>query len=257
MRWYAGRMRLRVSTSVAPLALALASGCTPEAWTEVRVREPAAASVEIDTPHGRQVVLPPGREPAENTLPRTMPPYGPDALYEASAIREESGAVTMRCDACPQAPLARVVPGGADVLLTTRTLRNDGPVTVRWERDALRMSFAYPYYVHGGRHLQGPYTAFRYDVVLPKDAVVEVREKREDLHAPGWVVLAAGVGVTALSVLLLDLGAKGFHGKSASAESILGFSAGAALATPALILDFVALGLLLAPGPYDRRLEAP
>jgi hypothetical protein len=243
---------------IALLALAVPlAGCSPRTWTEVKLRDPSAAAVEIETPHGPEVLLPAGRVAQEITLPRTTPPYGREVLYESSALREEGGAITMRCDACIKAPIVRLVPAGDGATLSTDGLPNAGSVGVAFERDALRMRLAYPYYVPAGRSMHGPYVAFRYDVVVPRDAVMEVREKREDLNGPGWVVLAVGAALTAGSIALIDLGAQGVHARSAAPESVLGLAGGILLLMPAAILDLLGIGMVTAPGGYDRRVEPP
>jgi hypothetical protein len=239
------------------LAVLATAGCSPREWVEVQLRDPSAATVEIETPEGPKVVLPPGRDPVEVTLPRTAPPYGKDVLFEASALRDANGGITMRCDACLQAPLVRVVPAEGDTI-STASVPNAGPVTLAYAGDALRMRLAYPYWVALGRNTtRGPFAAFRYDVVIPKDAVAEAREKREDLHGPGWVTLLVGAVVTAGSIVLIDVGARGFHDQTAPGESIAAVTTGLVLLTPGVLLDIFGLSMVLAPAGYDRRVTPP
>src|SRR5262249_1709510 len=143
--------------------------------------------------------------------PRSTPPYGTTVLFEASAIRDEQGAVTMRCDACLRVPLVRLLPPGEGTLtLWAHSLPGDLPQLV-WTPEALRVRTAYPYFEHGGRYLHGPYLAFHYDLVVPRDALVEVRKKREDEHGLGWILLAIGAAATAGSIALIDDAAHGPH----------------------------------------------
>jgi hypothetical protein len=238
------------------LAVFALAGCTPAETYELHVRDSSAASVEFETATGMQVLLPPGRTVEERTLPRTSPPYGTTALFEASAIRDAHGAITMRCDACLDVPLVHLVPPEeGTTTLIAHTLPGDMPDLV-WTPESLRVRLAYPYFQHERRYTHGPFVAFRYDLVVPRDALVEVRKKREDLHGRGWIYLLIGALMSAGSTALIVDGANRFpppgnHDATGPLFEIVG---GILLITPSVVLDIAGLAYIAAPGGYDERI---
>jgi hypothetical protein len=242
-----------------PLVIAAAAGCqTPAEWYEVRIRDPSAVSLEIETPHGTKVLLPAGASSAEITVPRTAPPYRGDVLYEASAIREESGAIAMRCDACIRKPLTHLLPadGSMTIQLDPSTAATFRP---RWTTDALRLPLAQQYFVPAGRHsVYGPYEAFRYDVVIPRDALVEVRKKREDLRGAGLEELVGGAVLTAAAAAVMVLGVRGAMStnETANAWGTIGIVLDANILLPvAVMMDIIGISHSSAPAPYDTKVD--
>ena len=238
-------------------AILFVTACGSQERYEIHVRDPSDASIEIETPQGSEVLLPPGSTAEERTVPRTTPPYGTTVLFEASAMRDERGAITMRCDACLDVPLVRLMPPGEGTLtIPAHELPDDLP-QLAWTPDALRVRMAYPYYRSYGRTSLGPYLAFRYDLVIPRDTLVEVREKREDVHGVGWLALLIGGALTAGSIALIDDGMHGVASGSSNhalALPVLELVGGILLALPALGLDIAGIACVAAPGGYDVRL---
>jgi hypothetical protein len=234
------------------------TGCMAQESYELRVRDPAAASIQIDTAHGPEVLVAPGKAPEERTLPRTSPPYGSTALFEASAIRDELGGITLRCDACLEVPIVHAIPAGPGVVtLQQHTLPGDLP-QLAWTPDALHVHLGYPYFSHPGKYLHGPFEAFRYDVVIPREALEEVRKKRENLHPAGWTMLVIGALLSVGSVALLYDGGQGIPPRSStshtSAGTVLEIMGGSLLALPALVLDISGIAYIATPGGYDERI---
>jgi hypothetical protein len=238
-----------IGHGVSFLVLGGMSACSFPTTTELRVRDPGQVSVEVNTPDGHRVILAPGREPEEVTLPRTEPPYLGDVLYEASAIRDTSGAITLRCDACLNVPLQHIV--SRDGVATLETPARALPPPISWTNDTLRIPLAYPYYVAGSRSPRGPYTAFRYDLVVPRSSLVDVTRRRPDKHDEGWVyLLAMGIPLTALSVFLYahmattTVGSAGWLGEFFGAEFSTLFG---------LVSDVAGIVELASERGYERR----
>jgi hypothetical protein len=66
----------------------------------LRVHDPGAVAIDVDTPSGRGRVLPQGRTPLEVPIVKTSPPYEAGAAHALSVVRDEEGAITIRCPAC-------------------------------------------------------------------------------------------------------------------------------------------------------------
>jgi hypothetical protein len=124
-------MRLSLS-AVAALSMVV-TGCFSTAqYTEVNVRDPTALTVSADTPHGRDVVLPPGPANVEAPIPMSAPPYVGPSRLPILARREESGATVLRCDACTWQEGTVIADGTRQIVLGGGAERS-----LRWNGDRL------------------------------------------------------------------------------------------------------------------------
>ncbi|HEY3353429.1 MAG TPA: hypothetical protein VGQ83_09285 [Polyangia bacterium] len=184
----------------AVLALTLLAGCFRLTTTYVRVNDPAAVALAA----GPQEVLPPGREPRVAKLAEGRYWYLLTRLpYEIHAVREPTGAVALRCDACGHAPWPMT--GTAAVLLVDP----EGAVRPAFGRARLtREAIVLPAdvtFVRAPRRLQ-PVVAARPDLIIPWQSVVTARQVRRPL--PWWAATfptAIGAGWIGLGAYFLDI----------------------------------------------------
>ncbi len=165
-------------------------------------------------------------------------------------MRDPSGAITMRCDACTKVPLYHVLPAdGHGHYFVSRDEDDDSVPELTWTADELRVGYGYDYYVPSGKTSAGPFTAFRYELAIPRAGVVSIHEHRDDVRGAGLVLLLIGIPLSVLTVALFDDGAH--RGNAAGVVELVG---GGIVVTPALICDLLGLGLATSSAGYDRSL---
>ncbi len=266
----------RVFLALAGAIAACSTACAPAESLTITVRDPGAVAIEAPVGGGQSVeILAPGRSTAEVAFPRSEPPYRGAVLHEAFALRGVDGTIALRCDRCMNAPVQRVVDGDEVIRVaafgTSSKMSEPGksaafleqaeaPI-VTWTGDRLRVRLTQPYFVPAGKTLRGPYPAFEYDVVVRRDALVDVRHRREDLHAPGWGAVLVGVPLTALSAVLLAVGATGVFEQASAAHRrtlpLIAWTGGCVLAPLALLIDVFAVTHLVAPSLVATAAAAP
>jgi hypothetical protein len=169
--------------------------------TLIRTRDPRDFGVEIQTPRGRKMLLPPGEGTAAAELPKTSPPYSTSMRAPASAMRDETGAVLISCPLCPGAPARTVVPSSGTIVFgesstVTLDLSDDG-LTIHDHESSLTAPLVRR---HGGwtTGFTTNHDLFDVDVVTPGRNVIEVRDRRTVDHGT-----AAGLSVLGF---LFDVG---------------------------------------------------
>jgi hypothetical protein len=250
------RAPIRRLALVAAAAVATtAAACAPPETIDIGVRDPSAATVLIQGENGTEVLLPQGRAREEHELPHTSPPYERDAHVTASAIRDEGGGIAIRCDTCGKEPVIQLLQPGASTMTLTLPSRAGQLPDVAWTNDALHVHLSQSYAEGVGRGRR-TYEAFRYELVLPRDALTEVRHKRPDVSTRGWIALVVGAALTAASVTLIIDGATNLpsHARTNSALGpALELAGGCVLSAPALGLDLYGLMYAGAPPGFDER----
>lgn len=250
----------------------MSGACQPAETIAITVRDPSAVTIEAQVLGNRAVeILPAGRAATEVTFPRSEPPYRGAVLFEASVLRREDGSISMRCDACLKAPALQVVDRNGVTLVAAKVAPPGTPAIpaekyvvqpelprLMWTNDQLRVGLTQPYWVSSGKSLLGPYPAFEYRMVIPREVLVDARFRREDLKSAGWGMLLVGVPLTALATALLVVGGKGLFnqppGPKPSAWPVLAWGGGCLLGPLALVADAFAIGFLASAPPVDRSL---
>jgi hypothetical protein len=229
----------------------VACGPTPfHPRTEVHLRELADVRVEVDTPEGRKVLVAPGREPSDATVPNREPPFSHEVRFDASVSRERDGNLIVRCGACGSSPFVRPLSGtellfvGAEHASEVVHLDDHDlhiPFTYRWT------TFAPVYHKGSGTTMtpQHDGDAFALDLVTPLSNVVDVRERTDDPRPSATGDIALGVGLALAGVAGTIYGFHVMDDDHAGVAAKIGGYTGLSLGIPLVIVGplFVALGI--------------
>jgi hypothetical protein len=207
------RERMRGALVVTALALV---GCDIHHAITVKVRDPRAVSLEIETRRGRETILPPGSEPIEVPLPS-------DALAEVASVTEgrsvarlDAGAIEVRCPRCNEYPEMLAV--DADGSITMKDAATDA---IDWGRDGLRVRFVHFRIGRGRRGARARRPAFEVTLVTPANNVVEITDHRTGSRTNAWPRVGLGVFDLAIGAVLAGVGL-GVSGLSGSRGAFVG-----------------------------------
>jgi hypothetical protein len=211
-------------------------GCFSRARsTEVAVRDATDLTVSADTPHGRDVVLPPGPASAEVPVPMSAPPYVGPARLPILARREESGATLLRCDRCAWREGTVIADGSGQIVL-----EREGARSIRWNGERLLWNLDQEVVrSHVGRFpYMAPIDVAQVVVSTPKSNVVAAeRVSRPDV----------GVGVAEIVLALPLVIGGGYLAATAGADKYSGLRTvgGAILATFGLVIGASGVTMVL------------
>jgi hypothetical protein len=183
----------------AVLVTAAALGCSkpPPPNTFLRLRDPLATALDVETPRGKERVLAPGPGPRQVTLAHESPPYDPSATKTLLALRDADGAMAVVCPDCPRdTPYILVPANGSFHPAEHGTLFH--PVvpqldldTTRWAYEGDSLVLHVPLgYAEGGRQ----HAIARVDVVTPRANIESFRLWRPVHHPDLGTVLFLGLG---------------------------------------------------------------
>jgi hypothetical protein len=180
---------MRVPVVVAALS---ALGCAPsfDQTTLVRVRDPAAVAVAIETPRGRAWLLAPGGTAKAAEVPPTMPPFYELVKY-VRVDRDPEGWIVATCPRCGVPPEPTVITPFGWITLAgtppgTIAWRED-TVSMRWTKDALFRCRATP------SPAMCPRPGFSLLLSTPANNVIEVRHQKRVARAHGEDIGASAV----------------------------------------------------------------
>jgi hypothetical protein len=218
--WWRARCRranaMRGALVVTTLAL---MGCDVHHAITVKVRDPRAVAVEIETRRGRETILPPGGERIEVPLPS-------DALAEVVSVAEgrsvarvDAGAIEVRCPHCNEYPeMLAVEPDGSIPLKDAAT------DAIGWGRDGLRVRFVHFRIGRGRRGGRARRPAFEVTLVTPANNVVEITDHRTGSPNNVWPRVGLGVFAVAIGAVVTGVGL-GVPGLSGSRGVFVGVGA--------------------------------
>jgi hypothetical protein len=210
-------------------------GCDVDHAITVRVRDPRAVALEVDTPSGRRLLLPPGAERMEVPLPPDAPVNTPSVAEGRSAARLDAGAIEVRCPHCNEYPEMLAVDVDGTILM-----KHAAGDAITWGPEGLRLRFVHFRIGRGGRR-GGRMRREAFDVALvtPTANVVEITDYRTAPRTGarprifiGFLDLALGIALTGvgLGVRGLPVGARaGFVGAGGAWATLGGFAMGTAL----------------------------
>jgi hypothetical protein len=183
----------------AVLFASLVLGCSkpPPPNMFLRLRDPVAAAVDVETPRGKERVLPPGPGQREVMLAHEAPPYDPSTTKTLVVLRDADGATAVRCPDCPRNTPYILVPADGRYHPTEKgTLFHPAAPrldldTTRWEYVDDSLVLHVPLgYAEGSRQ----HGVARVDVVTPKANVESFRLWRPAHRPDIGTVLLLGLG---------------------------------------------------------------
>jgi hypothetical protein len=182
--------------SVALLVVA-AWGCSkpPPPKLFLRLHDPRATAIDVQTPRGTERALPPGPGPREVALARESPPYDPTTTKTLILSRTEDGATAVLCPECPRTTPYVLVPEDGRYPKSEGLFAPAAPQlsldSTPWEYvgDSLVLHVRLGYAEGGKQH-----DVARVDVVTPKTNIESFRLWRP-VHRPDiGTVLFLGLG---------------------------------------------------------------
>jgi hypothetical protein len=192
---------------VVTAALALV-GCDVHHAITVKVRDPRAVALEIETRRGRETILPPGGERIEVPFPSGARAETAFVAEGRSVARLDAGAIEVRCPRCNEYPEMLAVE--ADGTIVMKDVATDA---IRWGQDGLRVRFVHwrIAFVHwrtarGEHSSRARRPAFDVDLVTPADNVLEITDYRTGSRSGAWALVDFGVFALALGAALAGVG---------------------------------------------------
>jgi hypothetical protein len=224
----------------------LFAGCIAyDETVHVRVRDPAAVTVAVDTPAGERTLVGVGSGGAdESPVPGTAPPYLENARDGASLERRGTDVVAV-CTWC-EWPRERTVIAGAGAIELAGT-----PRMVRRIGDRTRMTYRYVAMLPCHRHrglCDRP--AFELQLDTPHDNVAEIDFQRRVARDHGELTgakIAVGWGLAFVASGLAMIGYYDLAGgTSASPAKWAAFGAGSSFAIVGGLFTWLGVGTLRA-----------